>query len=373
MKNHSLKALSLAVATLLVQSQAQAAPTNAELNSVKLYGDVTIAKDSVSSWGPWTEFEPPAAGNPPLARLPGTAELYRTLPQATTPAGGVTPPVVVTPEPDLVGFGAFYTLTTSPEGPDQVNGPHPINVAGTTIPPKTTESWLPDSFQMAIAPITGTYPPPNSVQLTLQEGGEYSHSTENGQTTLTLIENPDDPVDAQSNQVSIYKFLSYILSPEDRAPQVISHFGVIGYKTSAIDMATLGQTNASFTYNGYSLTNGNAFAPMIMQVNLAGSGSWSGTWNNGADSNGAVGYSVTGGAINGSTFSTTAASTFSSTDPGSITGKVSGAFYGPMASAVGGIADITKNGTRYVDPFLATKQLNTIVTTPNAPALGAAK
>jgi hypothetical protein len=39
---------------------------------------------------------------------------------------------------------------------------------------------------------------------------------------------------------------------------------------------------------------------------------------------------------------------------------------------VGGVADITKNGTRYVDPFLATLQQNT-VNVPKTPAVGAAQ
>ncbi|MBA4111692.1 MAG: hypothetical protein C0487_19090 [Leptothrix sp. (in: Bacteria)] len=360
MKNPSLKALSLAVATLVVQSQAQAAPTNAELNSVKLYGNVTIAQDSVNGWGPWTEFEPPAAGNPPLAQLPTTPDPYRTLPQAA--AGSV-----VVPLPELLGFGAFYTLITKPGAPDLIDGPHPINVSGTTITPTTTASWMPDSFQMDIAPITGAYPPPNSMPLALQEG-VYANTTENGQTSLTLVENPDDPGDAEANQVSFYKFLSYLRSPEDRAPQVITQLGVIGRPTSAADMAELKARNFSGTYTGYSLTNGGGFAPMTMDVNLAGEGSWSGTWNNGVTANGVVGFSVTDGAINGSTFSTTAASKFSP----NTTGSINGGFYGANASALGGVADITQNGTRYVDPFRATLQQNT-ATVPQTPTVGAAQ
>lgn len=369
MKTHSLKALSLAVAALMAQSQTQAAPTNAELNSVKLYGNVTIAQDSVNGWGPWTEFEPPAAGNPPLAQLPTNPDLYRTLPQAAAGGGG-TPPVVV-PLPELLGFGAFYTLTTKPDAPDLIDGPHPINVSGTTITPTTKESWMPDSFQMDIAPITGVYPPPNSVQLTLQEG-IYANATENGQTTLTPIKNPDDPVDAEAHQVSIYKFQSYLRSPDDRAPQVIEQLIVFGRPTSAADMAELKARNFSGTYTGYSLTNGGGFAPVRIDVNLAGEGSWGGTWNNGANSNGAVGWTVTGGAIKGSTLSTTAASRFSSLDGGTIAGSVNASVYGPGASALGGVADVTKNGIRYVDPFLTTLQQNTL-SAPKAPTAGAAQ
>jgi hypothetical protein len=41
---------------------AQAAPTQAELDSIVLYGSTTIAKDSTSAWGVWEQIDPPAAG-----------------------------------------------------------------------------------------------------------------------------------------------------------------------------------------------------------------------------------------------------------------------------------------------------------------------
>ena len=64
-----LSALALASA-LLVQGSALAAPTQAQLQAITLYNDVSIAQDSVSSWGPWVEFEAPAAG--PAGGLPAS-------------------------------------------------------------------------------------------------------------------------------------------------------------------------------------------------------------------------------------------------------------------------------------------------------------
>lgn len=370
MKNPSLKALSLAVATLVVQSQAQAAPTNAELNSVKLYGDVTIAQDSVNGWGPWTEFEPPAAGNPPLAQLPGTSEFYRTLPQATTP--------------DLIGFSGYYSQTNTGTI-IEAKGPNPITVRGTPTVISSGSSFLPDSFVLRMQPSSaGEYPPPTSVALTLDPSrGIYTSSltpTPNGETLLALVSNPDSPVDAQANQVSFYQLVSYIGAPEGgSAPQVVSHVGVIGYGTPAGDMAALMRGNVNATYVGHSLTNGDAFTPMAMNVQF-GQGTWNAIFNNGANTttqvnNGdstittkvAVGFSVQGGVINGSSFSTNANSTFSASD-GAVTGKVNGSFYGPQAAAVGGAYDVTKNGVRYVDPFIGVKTATpTVVPTPTAP------
>lgn len=42
----------------------------AQLQAITLYNDVSIAQDSVSSWGPWVEFEAPAAG--PAGGLPAS-------------------------------------------------------------------------------------------------------------------------------------------------------------------------------------------------------------------------------------------------------------------------------------------------------------
>ncbi|MGH6649161.1 transferrin-binding protein-like solute binding protein [Aquabacterium sp.] len=382
MKHHPpLKALALAVAALLLQAQAQAAPTEAQLNGVKVYGDVTIAQDSVTSWGPWTEFEPPAAGNPPLAQLPTTADLYRTLPQATTPGngGGTTPPEVP-PALSLVGFGGYYALFRGGESGEDLttDGPHPINVTGTQTTASTGGTFLPDAFVLQVSPITGEYPPPTSMALILDpERGIYTSSltpTESGETLFALVNNPDAPVDAQANQVSFYQLVSYIGAPEGGAsPQVVSHLGVIGYATPEFDMAALKRGNVSATYAGHSLTNGSAFVPMTMDVNF-GTSTWNATFNGGANSTvnvgdvakTAVGFSVQGGVINGSSFTTTGASTFSATDAGSVAGRVNGSFYGPQAAAVGGAYDVTKNGVRYVDPFIGVKQPAT-TPTPSQP------
>lgn len=369
MKNHSLKALSLAAATLLLQSQAGAAPTSAELNSVKLYGDVTIAQDSVSGWGPWTEFEPPAAGNPPLAQLPGTSELYRTLPQAATPPG-VTPPEVVTSPPELVGFGAFYTLINNgtPVTDDRA---HPVTLTGTAVSPASAGKLLPDTLVLQMNAVTGVYPPPTAVQLTRQEDGTYTRISNLEFTKLTLIASPDAPTNAPA-PVSFYQLISYISdgnTESNATVQGVGHSGVIGYTTSITDIAALRLGNVVATYNGHSLVNQQAsLAPMTMTVNF-GQSSWTGIWNNGADANGAIGFSASG-SISGAQFNSTTGS-ITALDSNNISGSVRGAFYGTQAAAVGGIADITKNNVHHVDPFIAFKQPTPSTTPTPSPPSGA--
>jgi hypothetical protein len=98
-------------AALCWQTSAHAAATEAQLRSVTLYGNVTIQEDSTSSWGPWAEFEPPAAGDTqPVAAPRAATDPYRPLAQTTT--GDTTPPVTqpVTPpcaSGGLCGFGMF--------------------------------------------------------------------------------------------------------------------------------------------------------------------------------------------------------------------------------------------------------------------------
>jgi hypothetical protein len=339
----ALKALSLAVATLLMQSHALATPSPEELNSVKLYGDVTIAQDSVNNWGPWEQFEAPAAAPGALSLPRTTVDFFRTLPKATE---------------NLIGFGAFTTLTFSAaeggEGGGQqqnTDGPHPLSLTGTALASSTSGSIFPDSVQVKTSPLsTGSYAMPDSGKLTLQDGA-YSRANDHEQVSLALF--PADFNDSEKTKVSFYvkTINEYINSPENRTQRVTWETGVIGYRTSITDIAALHIQGAKADYVGNSLTN-NGFAPMVMHVDFGGAGSWNGTWNNGVDSNGAVGFSASG-SMNGAQFSSTSITT---RDEASISGSVKGAFFGPNAAAVGGVADITKNETRYVNPFLAVKQ-----------------
>jgi hypothetical protein len=112
---------------------------------------------------------------------------------------------------------------------------------------------------------------------------------------------------------------------------------------------------------------------VILNVKF-GDGTFTGSFNGGADGkvsigtsasgpvlSGAVGFNVTSGVITGSEFQSTGLSA----SDGTVTGTVRGAFFGPMAAAAGGVADVTKTRTdgaysnaRFVSPFLAIKGLS---------------
>ena len=58
--------IAVGVTLALAASYAQAA-TNEDYKKVVVYGEVTLDKDSAHEWGPWTQFEAPAAGPAPVA------------------------------------------------------------------------------------------------------------------------------------------------------------------------------------------------------------------------------------------------------------------------------------------------------------------
>lgn len=351
-----IKAIALAVAGLVLQTQAMAAPTADQLNSIKLYSDVTIAQDSVTGWGPWTEFEPPAAGNPPLNLPPLTSDLYRSLPQV---AGN---------EGELLGFGVFYTVLNSNGNPVSDGQGHALTLTGTDVSPATGGRLLPDVLGLQIDALTGSYPASSTPeQLTRQEDGSYTRVSDLESTRLVLIDSPDAPAGSLA-PVTFYQLISYISDGNtegDPTVQGVTHTGVIGRTTSINDIAALRLGNVTATYNGHSLVNQGNLAPMTLTVNF-GQSSWSGTWNNGVSANGAVGFSAAG-ILSGAQFSSTPGS-ITALDSNNISGSVRGAFYGAQAAAAAGIADITKNNVRHVDPFIAFKQPAAGVTpTPTVP------
>lgn len=351
MKNHSLKALSLAAATLLLQTQAQAAPTSAELNSVKLYGDVTIAQDSVSGWGPWTEFEPPAAGAPPLAQLPNTSELYRTLAQVATP---VTPPALAQ---NLIGFGGFTNLTIfQGEGGIEFEGPHAIGLTGTAFDIPAAGSLEAKALQLQTTPLsTGTHPMLDSGKMAFDaNGNEYSSiDAQNHQATLHLIESDlsSEVVKAEDVQASFYTryIITQYMAGDEVNPNVVARgaleVGVIGYQTSFSDMDSLRAGGFVATYAGQSLNAAGATSNMTLSVDF-GNSRWSGDFDH------AGGYQAMGN-INGSAFSSTQVTAGESTLQNS---SVIGNFTGVRAAGAIGVSDITKDGVRDVASFLAVQQ-----------------
>jgi hypothetical protein len=246
--------LAAAIVACLTSVSAHAANT-AQMQDIKLYGEVTIAQDSVQSWGPWEQFEAPAAGN----RLPmptfgsDASNLYRPISPIINP--NPVPPTPL-PETTLTGFGTFvqyydsegvYVRTT----PDQALVT--ASIAGTT-----TSIGLPTSVSAVFDPHTalGTtgLPLDSTGQLNITDRG---YGSPDGRITVTPVNVPD--IDPNAIQAWPY-LLQYISGVEMVQAEASSsdyfsnaQFGVVGVQTSATDMAALRSGNFSATYVGKTL------------------------------------------------------------------------------------------------------------------------
>ncbi|WP_374592197.1 hypothetical protein [Aquabacterium sp.] len=249
----ALRATSLAAA--LVAGLSAHAATPAEMQNIKLYGDVTIAQDSVKAWGPWEQFEAPAAGNPPA--LPSfrtdASSLYR-------PIGPVNPPTPAT-EGTLEGFATFTKLDTNCDCEYAVIGGDQAKVRGTYSLTNTTISNLTGpSF------VSGAFTPHDYVgtsadtKLALTDTGRldfaglaYTNVSNNPVAIPVTVEGID------SNAIQAWAFIvDYArgntetvasLSAEGQTPI----YGVVGVRTSDADIAALRAGNFTASYKGVTL------------------------------------------------------------------------------------------------------------------------
>jgi hypothetical protein len=362
-------------AALCWQTSAHATATEAQLRSVTLYGNVSIQEDSTSSWGPWAEFEPPAAGNTqPVAAPRGATDPYRPLAQTnnTTPT---TPPVQPPVEGfcaggSLCGFGAFQTV--GDPNTETVEEVHPFRLNGTVVQGSGEGSnGLPQVIQLSSTPLsTGAFQLADSGNLNLYvgEGVGYSRVLLNNQERVQESYDlwPDGErvysgeYDPEQVQAAHFNLATYVRGEKGVRPTLQQEgWGVIGYTTSTADMSALRASNAVATYSGID----SEYTPLTLTVRF-GNGTWDGSWNGGADGSvttqttasgstqlkGNVGFNVTNGTITGSTFSATAGN-ISATDGTILAGSVvQGAFFGPLVgtgatagpAAAGGVVDIRK-------------------------------
>lgn len=359
-----ITAVALATAALCWHQASHAAATPEQLRSVTLYANVSIQEDSTSSWGPWAEFEPTAAGNnPPVAAPRVSTDPYRPLAQITQP--GTTPPidpVAACAGGSICGFGIFRGGDLN--DPDQ-SKPLPdfnaFRLNGTVgSQGETGSALLPQTIQLEATVLSSTdasFRLPASGDLNLTAGygrflgetpGGFHYANNNLPTNAYQI--GADPQRAGSfyspEQIEAinFKLVTYVQG----SSSMQGSWGVIGYTTTDASMATIrGVTNAEYNGTDHYGTNVN------VKVNF-NAGSWTGSWNGGGDSNvvstrattsggtmltGGVGFTA-GGTVVGSTFTS---NTVGTTDPrATVTGTVQGAFFGPAAAAAGGVVDITK-------------------------------
>lgn len=318
---HVLKpaAFAAAVVASLTGLRAQAA-TTAEMQQVKLYGDITVAQDSVQSWGPWEQFEPTAAGN----RLPmptfgsDASNLYRPLAQSTAPAEASAP------DSTLEGFATFPTISGQPISLTKVTA----TVSGTNV-----EGFgLPSYVGLAFAPHTElgtTSIAPSTTGKLDFAGSQYSNA--DGSTTVQQY--TMDGID--HNAIQAWAFMSYI-NGED-----VPVLGVVGVRTSTVDMNALRAGGYTATYQGSTQTQKYGFN---MSVNFG-----SATFN-AAIADSRIGTNVNfAGAVSGSNFASSRVSTSSGT---AVTGGLAGFFTGSNTAGVIGNAAYTVGGRTTRDTFV---------------------
>lgn len=377
-----ITAVALATAALCWHHASQAAATPEQLSSVTLYGNVSIQEDSTGSWGPWAEFEPPAAGsNPPVAAPRVSTDPYRPLAQTTQP--GTTPPIEQPVEGACVGgsicgFGAFAagdpnalkSLTEGETSPE-INA---FRLNGSIVQgPQGEGSPLPQQVQLTATMLssTGTFQLADSGTLDLGSYGEggfiYSREAKNDRDQVIesyKIFKEYLGSTAQNNQATTFQLATYVRGKGQGG------WGVIGYTTPTADMSALRASNATASYRG----SDHYGTEIIMAVNF-GDATWNATWNGGSDTPGGVAMqtgnkpgvaNVLSGQVGFTASGTVVGSTFSSNTVGTndaratVTGSVQGAFFGPNAAAAGGVVDITKT----VQPSL--QQPAGVVATPQA-------
>lgn len=393
----TLSMLTLAVAAL-VHGSAWADASEDQLKHTKLYGDVSIAEDSVDSWGPWSHFEPPAAGPgqvvPTLPKQAG--DVYRPLPQPQP-----EPPAALgCAAAGLCGFASFMQWHEV----GRVPGPtsyYAALISGTIT--QTDESIWPKAIRLtatAFDPAVTVYQPDSAELdrvhlfsgLTRVTVDYVSESLQEDSRHFThLYVSMDQATQASLGTVQAAEGIGmtvqdYMYGVDENGKTIVlgsdtrGGIMVLGRTTPAADMAALRADQATAVYLGRRYVDGVYDVRLDVQF---GPGTWSGAWSGGRDGwvavdktpdnqitaiNGRVGF-LASGVIDGVNIRSTAVST---TDAGAtVSGSVRGAFFGPNAAAVGGVADITKtnpgakvmtnvesksvgyaNG-RYITPFLA--------------------
>lgn len=391
MKQHILPRHMWSLAALAAAMSAQATPTEEQLKSVVLYGNTTIAEDSVNRWGFWEQFEPTASGNTPrLSELPAQTSWYRTLATAQT-TGTPTPTTPALPTLDLPcesgGLCGFGTFTVPEPIQFELSIASPFVATAALVTKRPSSSFHPYAFSATEAegPTEATYPFPVGITLTATPlAGEAVPRT--GPSTLSIKESccvySGDSMalyplewDVSLVDVQVAWYTGTIMSRNEMQPSS-TVAGVAGRLTSAADMTALNQGQVIANYSGRLFSERTAEVPDNVQLTVNfGQRTFTGVVNGGADTAGlryqqlangqtqlvrGVGFNIDSGTIDGSRFQS---QSFSATD-GTVTGKVSGGFFGPNANAAGGVIDIQKTRTnagdtyttgRLVQPFLTVR------------------
>lgn len=343
------------------------------------YGRIIISEDSAREWGPWTEFVQPAAGAMTLAALPQvttdgpsyfrpeSADEYS--PKYTSGGPQVAGPPPVTEGSEWHGYAAYETYEYRGDGEGSYyyySGNEPARIALRLMPDNPEEVTVDGGsgdgkVSYRLDNLAGTTVVRQSGDLDAEfydglsefdaeEGYYYGEGWEgiDGYPTWPIV----------TREVTA----GWWSDPEGRQGNFVA-----GIPTPLSNMDKLRIDNIQANYYG---TSFDSWRDVDITVNF-GSGTWNGSWNNGADGStwtytddrgimyvrGDVGFNA-GGTINGANIQSTSVS---ATD-GAVSGQVQGNFFGSNAEALGGAVDITKStegytNARHVDVFITCKDV----------------
>lgn len=249
----TLRAITLAAGLVVSLGTAQAA-TPEQMQQVRLYGDVTIAQDSVGSWGPWDQFEAPAAGNP--AGLPrfgsDISNLYRPI-----------DPVIPPDEPSSNTLEGFATFTALEWDTESMEGTHSALVSATRSTEIDTKTDLPLTVSALFTPHldSASVPLSASGDLLLNQSYGTTHISADG--TRYLWSNTDTFTLSEQNEMQAWAFLMEYINggnAEAQAAEFTDIVGAVGIRTSDSQMAELRNGNFIGNYSGATLNKGYAFS-----------------------------------------------------------------------------------------------------------------
>lgn len=388
-KNLMLAGLSVALLSQPVMAEAKKWTFHeGKWKETKAYGRTIISEDSAREWGPWTEFVQPAAGPTPVAALPQVTidgPSYFRPESANEYSPKYTLPVPPPVSGEWQGYAAYQSSDYGyGEGYyENEYGPYPGRIALRLSPNDPNTVTVDGGAGEGIV----------SYRITNLDGAPVYQSGDIGAEFYDGLSEFD--ANAQTYDESSYSYESidgyppYNTETWDPIPggQVTagwfwtwneSYDGYYGYdggegwgvfvagiSTPLSDIANLQAGNVTADYYGRTF---DGWTPVHIQVNF-GPGTWSGSWNEGADgytstytdSNGTkyvrgeVGFNAEG-TINGANIQSTSVSA----GDGTVSGQVQGNFFGNNADVLGGVADITKttegyDNAKHVDVFITCK------------------
>lgn len=380
---HPLVAACAAVCAAVCTTQAHAGPSQADLERTRLYGEVSIAQDSVNSWGVWEQFEPPAAGpNTPVVTLAPRGDLYR-------PIGNVDPTPTPNPTPNppvavplcasgaLCGFGVFadWQGERDPSAPYVASDRFSFVTRPVSLSDGSREQaaavlrvdWEPGSMQMFNEALNGGSFEADSGRM-FNYGAYYGYDN-GGQRVLYTSRKGADDGSGITNVVEVARLsgVYQYVTGETRVSKDI--FAFWGVTTPAAGMDALNRSNVQATYQGRTYDGSQT---VTMTIDFGQGKITAGQFGSGVDGKviatptttggtqlaGQVGFTFTGDVV-GSTFRSTSVQ---AADARSISGSVQGAFFGSNAQAAAGVADVVKtkadgytNG-KYTDAFITYRQ-----------------